>query len=76
MEQASKTKDEEDWGLQNIHSFGLALGAKSNVKLMNHRGLWKQVMLTKYIDPLTLDGWIKLLVKELMGISIIWKHFS
>jgi hypothetical protein len=60
-------------GAEEHSLFWASIGSKESVRLLKHEGLWKKVMLQKYIDPLSLEEWIRHPVKSIKGASIIRK---
>jgi hypothetical protein len=62
------------WGLKNIHVFSKALAAKGGWRLLSTNILWTKVVIKKYIEPDTLESWIKRTQKTLRGASMIWKE--
>ena len=61
------------WGLKNIFLFAKSLAAKGGWRLLNTESLWTQVIIHKYIAPVSVEDWIQSLVKSHAGGSIIWK---
>lgn len=55
----TKPKEDGGWGLKNIHLFRMALAAKSLWRLMHNEGLWREIMIAKYIAPRSIEDWIK-----------------
>lgn len=47
----SKHKEVGRWGLENIHYFGQGLVAKRLWKIISNKGLWRQVILHKILNP-------------------------
>ena len=46
------------WGLKIPSVFAKALAAKNVWKVINGKGLWVQIVVQKYIDPMSLLDWI------------------
>jgi hypothetical protein len=61
------------WGLKNIFTFAKALAAKSSWRLITTNNLWTQVVTHKYINPGSLEEWIRRANKTSPNCSIIWK---
>jgi hypothetical protein len=72
----AKPKSLSGWELKNIHHFGMVFTIKSICRLINHLGLWKKVMMQKYIEPLSLKDWIRLPMKPITHASIVWKQLA
>ena len=53
--------------------FAKALVAKNVWNLLHGTGLWVQIAFQKYIYPLSLLDWIRVLVKKKICMSICWK---
>jgi hypothetical protein len=66
-------KDLGGWGLKNIHVFSKALAAKGGWHLLSTKSLWTKVVIKKYIEPDSLESWIRRTQKSLKGASTIWK---
>ena len=58
------------WGLKIPVLFAKSLAAKSVWNLINGIGLWVQIVIQKYIAPLSLLDWIRVDVKKKKGIFI------
>jgi hypothetical protein len=69
----AKPKSLGGWGLKNIHHFGKALTTKSLRRVINYTGLWKKVISRKYIEPLSVENWIRMPTKLIAISSIMWK---
>jgi hypothetical protein len=61
------------WGLKNIYLFSKALAAKGGWRLISTTSLWTKVVIQKYIEPDSLETWIRRAQKSLKGVSVIWK---
>ena len=59
------------WGLKNIFLFAKALGAKVSWRLIHTQSLWTSVVYHKYIAPLTLIEWIRLVDKSWTNCSVV-----
>jgi hypothetical protein len=61
------------WGLKNIHLFSKSLAAKVGWRLLTTDSLWTKVVIQKYINPDSVEEWIRRPVKMAMKCTIIWK---
>jgi hypothetical protein len=61
------------WGLKNIHCFSTALAAKTGWRLISSNNLWSKVIQQKYINPASLEDWIRNPEKSHQTGSIMWK---
>jgi hypothetical protein len=61
------------WGLKNIFIFSKALVEKCGWRLLKTSSLWTKVVVQKYIEPDSLEAWIRNPQKMLKGASVIWK---
>jgi hypothetical protein len=61
------------WGLKNIHVFSKALVAKGGWRLLTTNNLWTKVVIRKYIEPDSVESWIRRAHKYLKGVLVIWK---
>jgi hypothetical protein len=57
-------KDLGGWGIKNIHHFGKALVAKGLWWIISNKGLCIQVIKHKYIEPSTIEEWVKKSLKK------------
>lgn len=62
------------WDLKNIFLFSKALAAKSGWKLITSENLWTNVVVQKYIQPDTIEEWIRREENDTINCSIIWKE--
>ena len=53
--------------------FAKSLAAKNVWNLLHGTGLWVQIAFQKYIYPLSLMDWIRVIVKKKLCMSICWK---
>ena len=53
--------------------FAKALVAKSVWNVINGSGLWVQIVMQKYVHPMSLLDWIRSSVKQKRIMSICWK---
>lgn len=60
------------WALKNIFHFSKALSATSASQLISSQNLWAQVVIYKYIEPFSVEDWIRLPVKSRQNILVIW----
>jgi hypothetical protein len=61
------------WGLKNIFLFSKGLAEKCGWRLLKTSSLWTRVVVQKYIDPKSLEAWIRNSQKTLKRASMIWK---
>ena len=61
------------WGLKVPSLFSKVLVAKSVWNIIHGSRLWVQIVIQKYIRPLSLLDWIRVSDKKKSGISICWK---
>ena len=61
------------WGMKVHALFAKALAAKSVWNIIHGSGLWVQIVIQKYIRPLSLLDLTKVKEKKKKGISICWK---
>jgi len=67
----AKPKDVGGWRLINIYLFDKALEAKTLWRIISNVRIWSQVIVKKYIDPLSLEEWIKKENKSFKNGSIV-----
>jgi hypothetical protein len=60
------------WGIKNIHFFARALAAKCVWTIVQGEALWCKVVFQKYIDPLSVEDWIRTPRKSFQNASFIW----
>lgn len=60
-------------GLNNLHMFSKALVAKFGWRLLSTDSLWTEVVSRKYIRLVSLEDWIRVLNKQRLNVSAIWK---
>ena len=61
------------WGLKIPALFAKALVAKNVWNLLHGTGLWVQIAIQKYISPLSLLDWIRVMVRKKRCMPICWK---
>jgi hypothetical protein len=59
------------WGLKNIHLFSKTLAAKSCWRWITTYSLWTKVVSRKYINPESVEEWIRRPTKTTSKCSII-----
>ena len=62
-----------EWGLKISAVFAKALATKSVWNVIQGLGLWVQIVVQKYLYPLSLLDWNRSSVKQKMSMSICWK---
>eukprot|EP00253_Pinus_taeda_P027771 PITA_27771 len=72
----ARPKEWGGWGIKNLNDFSTSLAAKSGWRIISSENLWTRVVKRKYIDPMTLDNWIRDPNKKGKNISVIWKATS
>lgn len=60
------------WGIKRLDTFSQALAAKLGWKLLSNNSLWTKVAVSKYINPSSVQAWIRQDTR-MNNISIIWK---
>eukprot|EP00253_Pinus_taeda_P016909 PITA_16909 len=61
------------WGIKLLPAFDQALAAKQSWLLLKQNSLWAEVILHKYIWPLTIMDWIRNPSWHRKGILVIWR---
>eukprot|EP00253_Pinus_taeda_P029860 PITA_29860 len=72
----ARPKEWGGWGIKNLNDFSTCLAAKSGWRIISTENLWTRVVKRKYIDPMTLEDWIRDPNKKGRNISVIWKATS
>eukprot|EP00253_Pinus_taeda_P005371 PITA_05371 len=55
----ARPKEWGGWELKRLPEFSLSLAAKSGWRLISLENLWTRVVKRKYIDPVSLEDWIR-----------------
>eukprot|EP00253_Pinus_taeda_P033452 PITA_33452 len=69
----ARPKEWGGWGIKRLLEFSLSLAAKSGWRLISLENLWTRVVKRKYIDPVSLENWIRSQEKTKKNVSVIWK---
>ena len=71
----SKILNHSGWGIKNLDWFSMSLRLKSFWMVLNGKGLWSQVITTKYLKRTTLESWLRAKCFTINGPSIMWNGF-
>ena len=71
----SKPLNHGGWGIKNLDWFSMSLRLKSFWMVLNGKGLWSQVITTKYLKSTTLESWLIAKCFAINGPSIMWNGF-
>lgn len=72
-EKISLPKDWGGWGKKDLPSFANSMAEKLGWRLLIMDNLWTLVIKRKYIDPISMDGWLRTPAKKFKTSSVVLK---